>query len=85
MSPAGFDFALSSGALSVINLMTLNQMRAAWLAVLLLFLATPELWATPVLNSLTADAVNVGRYEKMELSIGLTAAFTNPYDPKEID
>jgi len=65
--------------------MTLNQMRAAWLAVLLLFLATPELWATPVLNSLTADAVNVGRYEKLELSIGLTAAFTNPYDPKEID
>ena len=65
--------------------MTLNHLRAAWIASLILFLATAGLHAAPVLNSVSASTTQVGRYEKLELTVGLTAAFTNAYDPDEVD
>ncbi len=48
-------------------------------------LAVCGLRAAPVINSVSPNANQVGRYEKLELTIGLTAAFTNAFDPDQID
>ncbi len=52
---------------------------------LLFALAAPGLWAAPVINSVSRSADQVGKYDKLELTVGLTALFTNAYDPDEID
>ena len=65
--------------------MTLKPFGTGWLAGLLLLLAAPGLWAAPVIDSVQASATQVGRYEKLELTVGLTAAFTNAYDPDQVD
>lgn len=62
---------------------------ARWLAVVyacvLLALAAPGLWAAPVIGTVSRNADSVGRYARLELTVGLTASFTNAYDPDEID
>ena len=52
---------------------------------LLLALAAPGLRAAPNITSVSRSADQVGKYAKLELTVGLTAAFTNAYDPDEID
>lgn len=39
----------------------------------------------PQIHQVTAAASTVGLYEKLELSIALTAEYSNPYDPQELD
>ena len=58
-----------------------HTLLKAWL---LLALAAPGLWAAPIINSVSRSADQVKKYAKLELTVGLTAAFTNAYDPAEI-
>jgi hypothetical protein len=41
--------------------------------------------AQPVINNATFSPDPVGLYEKLELTIDLTASYTNPFDPDELD
>ncbi len=41
--------------------------------------------ATPEITSVKAACEKVGRYEKFELRVGLRAAFTNPFDPDQVN
>ena len=43
------------------------------------------LWATPSISTVTGSAASVGKYSKIEFVVGLTRAYTNPYDPDQID
>jgi hypothetical protein len=55
-------------------------------ACLLFVLASPvSLLAAPIINSVSRNADQVGKYAKLELTVGLTAVFTNAYDPDEVD
>jgi hypothetical protein len=56
-----------------LHLITILVIFASWAA------------AAPVITSVTGMPGRVGRYEKLELTVGLEAAFANPYDPGEID
>lgn len=38
----------------------------------------------PVINSVTANSANIAQYNKFELTIDLTASYTNPYDYNDI-
>ena len=44
-----------------------------------------EVVAHPLINSINFTPNPVGRYEKFELTIDLTARYTNPFDPDDID
>ena len=54
--------------------------------VMILFIAFTSICQAqvPVVNSATPNNTTVGKYEKFELDINLTAAYTNPYDYDEI-
>jgi hypothetical protein len=41
--------------------------------------------AAPTISSVTPGSGSVGKYEKQELAVGLTASYTNAYDPTQID
>ena len=41
--------------------------------------------ATPTITTVTANSNQVGKYAKIELTVGLTGSYTNPYDPDQID
>jgi hypothetical protein len=45
----------------------------------------PTADASVCINSVAASASSVGRYEKLELTIDLNAAYQNPFDPAQID
>ena len=44
-----------------------------------------SLFAQPVINTVTGEPDTVGLYEKLELTVDLTASYTNPFDPADID
>ncbi|MFC1683281.1 DUF5060 domain-containing protein, partial [Candidatus Zixiibacteriota bacterium] len=44
-----------------------------------------SLSAQPVINTVTAVPDTAGLYEKLELTVDLTATYTNPFDPGDID
>ena len=48
------------------------------------FLTTVLLQAQPVINAATPNNTTIGQYEKFELTIDLTATYTNPYDYSDI-
>lgn len=50
-----------------------------------LALAATVASAAPAISNVTASAGSVGRYVKEELTVGLAATYTNPYDPAQID
>ena len=52
---------------------------------LVLALAAPGLRAAPNITSVSRSADQVGKYAKLELTVAITATFTNAYDPDEID
>jgi hypothetical protein len=70
-------------------------MQSVWLCVLAtvwraIVPAGPELPpmssnGRPALVSVTPQRTAVGRYEKFELTVGLTATYENPFDPEQID
>ncbi len=41
--------------------------------------------AQPVISAVTANSDTVGLYEKLELTVDLTASYTNPFDPGDVD
>jgi hypothetical protein len=43
------------------------------------------LWAAPSIGSVTRSADSVGKYVKLELTVSMTASYSNPYNPSEID
>jgi hypothetical protein len=45
---------------------------------------TVPLSAQPAIDAVTANADTAGLYEKLELTIDLTASYTNPFDPEDI-
>jgi len=47
--------------------------------------ATPTADASVRINSVAANAQSLARYEKLELTIDLSAAYQNPFDPAQID
>ena len=55
------------------------------LSVMLVVFSAGALWAAPSISTVTASATSVGKYAKIEFVVGLTGAYTNPYDPDEID
>jgi hypothetical protein len=58
-----------------------NRILYAWLMWLL---PAGLLAQAPVINSISPSASSVGRYEKFELTINLTAGYSNPYDYDDI-
>lgn len=52
---------------------------------LLLGIIAPRLPAAPAITSVDKASAVVSKYEKLELTVGLAATFTNPYDPGQID
>jgi hypothetical protein len=48
-------------------------------------LAAGALQAAPSITSVAKNQDAPGQYEKLELTVGLTAAYENPYDPDQID
>ena len=48
-------------------------------------LAAFSLQAAPGISSVAKNQDSVGKYEKLELTVALTAAYENPYDPDQID
>jgi Domain of unknown function (DUF5060) len=55
------------------------------LCALLLGCIGARLQAAPAIKSVTQSPDPVGKYVKLELTVGLAATFTNPYDPDQID
>ena len=55
------------------------------LIVTLVAFSALTLWAAPSITTVTKNADPVGKYVKLELTVGLTATYTNPYDPAQID
>lgn len=49
------------------------------------FTPPPALAQEPQIRQVSASAPAVGLYEKLELTIALTAEYYNPYDPQELD
>jgi len=48
-------------------------------------LAAFSLQAAPTIESVTKNTESVGKYEKLELTVAMTATYDNPYDPDQID
>jgi hypothetical protein len=48
-------------------------------------LAAFSLQAAPAITSVAKNTETVGKYEKLELTVALTATYENPYDPDQID
>ncbi|HZG65868.1 MAG TPA: DUF5060 domain-containing protein [Herpetosiphonaceae bacterium] len=47
---------------------------------------SPAATTSPVkINSVQANALSIGRYEKIELSLDIEATYQNPFDPAQID
>jgi hypothetical protein len=42
-------------------------------------------WSLPSITSITESADTVGKYEKFEMTVGLTASYSNPFNPAEVD
>jgi len=51
----------------------------------LIVLAAVCLSAAPAITQVTPNATTVGKYALLELTVTLTATYTNPYDPSEVD
>ncbi|HEX2913634.1 MAG TPA: DUF5060 domain-containing protein, partial [Chloroflexia bacterium] len=48
--------------------------------------ATPSVAAVPPeIKSVTPDASQIGRYNKLELTVDLKASYNNPFDPAQVD
>jgi len=66
-----------------------NDLRRAsplvFLVLMTLFLGRADLFALPGITGVTAGPDPVGRYVRLELNVDLTASYTNPFDPDEID
>ena len=54
-------------------------------SVLIITLSVLSLWAVPSITLVSKNAGQVGTYSKLELTVGLTASYANPYDPAQID
>ena len=52
---------------------------------MLVIFSALTLWAAPSISTVTRSADQVGKYAKIELTVGLTGTYTNPYDPDQID
>ncbi len=44
-----------------------------------------QVFCLPSINSVNASSQSVGKYEKFELTVEVSANYTNPYDPEQID
>ena len=55
--------------------------------IILIFLLSPVsfLSAQPAIDSVTASADTVGRYQKLELTVDLAASYSNPFNPEDVD
>ena len=51
---------------------------------LLIVFVTSSINAAPIFNSIVTNKDTLGKYEKFEISINLTASFSNPYNKNEI-
>ncbi|MCX8056730.1 MAG: DUF5060 domain-containing protein, partial [Ignavibacteria bacterium] len=51
---------------------------------MLLILFVNSLKAIPIFNSISINEDTIGRYEKFEITINLTASFSNPFDKNQI-
>jgi hypothetical protein len=58
-----------------------------WLAAafVLVFFLPVEASAQPTLASVTKSADTIGRYERLEITVGLSARFSNPYDSRQVE
>jgi hypothetical protein len=54
-------------------------------AIALLVVFASSVLAAPSINSVDRNADRVGNYAKLELTVGLTAVFTNAYNPDDVD
>jgi hypothetical protein len=43
------------------------------------------IFAAPLITSVSLNTSNVGTYEKLELTVGLSAAYDNPFNPNQVD
>jgi len=55
------------------------------LTLIVTFIGLSDPFAAPSINHVTLGSDPVGRYERLELDVELTASYTNPFDPDEID
>ncbi|MDI6783119.1 MAG: DUF5060 domain-containing protein, partial [bacterium] len=55
------------------------------LALSLSLILVSIVWSVPTITSITESSDTVGKYEKLELTVGLTASYTNPFNPAQID
>jgi hypothetical protein len=62
----------------------MNKNKFMISAILVMFFMI-MLWAAPSISTVTRSADQVGKYAKIELVVGLTGTYTNPYDPDQID
>ncbi len=51
---------------------------------LLLFIST-QLFAIPIFNSISPNKDTIGKFEKFEITVNLTAVFTNPFNKNQIN
>lgn len=57
----------------------------AFIILLAGFFDGPVVFAQPSIDDVTVSSDTVGLYEKLELTVDLTASYTNPFDPDDID
>jgi len=63
----------------------LNTCRIVCCCAVLTVVLAMSVHAAPAITSVTRSADTVGKYEKLELAVALTAAYTNPYDFDQVD
>jgi hypothetical protein len=59
-----------------------NIYKGTWILIMFFMLS---LWGAPSISTVTRSADQIGKYAKIELIVGLTGTYTNPYDPDQID
>ncbi|MDI6783793.1 MAG: DUF5060 domain-containing protein [bacterium] len=55
------------------------------LFLLLFAIFISSIYAAPSITSVSLNTASIGTYEKLELTVGLTAAYANPFDPGQVD
>ncbi len=59
-------------------------LKTIFISVLVLFILSARVWAAPSIDSVTENSDPVAKYEKLELTVDLTASYSNAYDPDEV-
>jgi hypothetical protein len=74
-----------AGELANCIVLVSRRARLTGVGVFCAALAALSLQAAPSISSVTKNPETVDKYAKLELTVGLTAAYTNAYDPDQID